>query len=208
MNKDSWENDRRLIERWQNGDESAFEEIYRQNAKKVKDFLTQRYNISPPEIAEDLFDEAMLALHQRKHTYQVTGLISTYLCRIIKNKYINELRKLPKDFIIVPLDSLSKSHDEDESWEWEKDETHSVDFKYDTDDADMIVQQALSLMKSSLCKEIFLLKYWNGLTLKEIAIQLDRNESYVRRRINECAKLLKEIIEQLISQNDDKSGKR
>lgn len=200
MTKDPWENDQQLVKRWQNGDESAFNEIYRQNANKVKGFLTQRYNISSLEIVEDMFIEAMLALHQRKHTYQVTGLISTYLCRIIKNKYIDELRKLSKDFIIVPFDSLLKSNDEDESPEWEEDETNPTAFMYDTKEEDVILHEALNLMEKSLCKEIFLLQYWHGLTLKEIALKLNLNESYVRRRVKVCEKHLKEIMEQLRNQ--------
>lgn len=200
MTTDPLNNDRQLIERWQNGDDSAFNIIYRQNAPKLKAFLKNRFPGASSEDLDDMVDETMLALLENKYRYKSDARISTYLYRIMSNIYIDKLRRDATGPAIIHFEDIVALGTEDESPEWEEEER--ADFQYDTNEADTILHQALELMGKSVCREIFQLQYWNKLTLKEIAIVLKLNETYVRRRVKICEKQLKKIVEQLRKENE------
>lgn len=203
MPEDSWQKDRLLIERWQNGDDQAFDEIYLQNFSKVEARLVKNLGISS-ELAEEMFGDAMIVLHQKKQTFIVEGLLSTFLYVIAKNKSIDELRKSQNKMSRgwVNLEDWQRSTENLDETEinvlgWSKSAFNFQTFYHDTDEEDPILAQALQMIRETVCGRIFHLQYWEGMILKEVAHNLNMNESYIRRKVKECERELKKIIEQL-----------
>lgn len=201
MNIDPWYNDRQLVKSWQSGNEKAFNEIYKQNLKKVTGKLVRELGITE-ELAEEMFDDAMIVLHQKKETFIVKGRLSTYLYEVAKNKSIDEQRK-PINRMTYSLDKLPRivSEDDDDfgNYEWEKDDFESDSFTNETEIMDSIVQKALNIIDRKACKEILVLRYWNALKLAEVAVKLNLDYAYTRKRAAECEKHIKEIVQKLKS---------
>ena len=197
MNENNWENDKKLIERWQNGDEQAFDEIYKRNKAKVESALIRKLGISR-EIAEDMFHEAMEILWGKRYVFIVKGLISTYLIQVALYKAIDELRKRGKTVRLedVDLEDLEKTN-----FEWDKEELTSDFFVGETEIINPILHEALDLMTKKPCNKILQLYYVYKLKLEEIAKKLGMNDSYIRRRKGECEEHLKEIYEKLKKDN-------
>ncbi|NIJ52295.1 RNA polymerase sigma factor [Dyadobacter arcticus] len=195
MAKEHWQKDLQLINAWQNGNERAFAEIYKQNYVKVKGALVQNLGISA-EMAEEMFDEAMIVLNEKKRTFILEGLLSTFLYKIAKNKSIDELRK---GQVKMLKNSIDLDDAEAEINDWSSQTFDHTTFAFDTEEADKILRQALHIMDGSICGNIFNLQYWGRLKLKDVAENLQMNESYIRRKVKECERKLKETVEILRS---------
>lgn len=198
MNIDPWRNDRQLIKRWQDGDNKAFKEIFRQNVKKVTWKLVQDLGITH-ELAEEMFDDSMMVLHQKKETFTVKGRLSTYLYEVAKHKSIDEQRKpinqIMQSFEYLPRVVLDDDDFGNYEWGQEDFETNSLIDKTET--IDIILHKALNLIDKKPCKEILVLRYWNELKLAEVAVKLSLDYGYTRKRAAECEKYIKEIVQKL-----------
>jgi RNA polymerase sigma factor (sigma-70 family) len=193
MTKNTFENDKKLIEDWQKGDDKAFEAIFKQNNNKVIRSLCRNLGVSV-EMAEEAFNEAMVVLHEAKYKFEIRSLLSTYLYQVASHKCIDERRKPPHK---ISQQSTEITTVEDFT-KLDHLLSESPDF-YE----DMILQRAFEQLEPKPCKEIFILQYWHQQRLNDIAKQLNRNESYIRRRVKECEQYLKVLVEQLKKMQDD-----
>jgi RNA polymerase sigma-70 factor (ECF subfamily) len=83
--------DEDLMSRYHNGDEDAFEMLYRRYEKPVFSFI---YRILMSAIdAEDLCQETFLRLVKEKEKYQVLGSFKTWIFRIALNLCRDRLRR-------------------------------------------------------------------------------------------------------------------
>jgi RNA polymerase sigma-70 factor (ECF subfamily) len=81
----------RLMEAAQNGHGGA----YRRLLAEVSVWLTRYFQRRlPPGEVDDAVQETLLALHRRRHTYDVQYPFGPWLAAIAKNKWVDQLRSL------------------------------------------------------------------------------------------------------------------
>ena len=95
----SWDNstspyvytDEQLIARFQKGDEQAYSELVNRYRDRLMNFVFQYFG--DMELAEDIVQDTMLKLYQKKHYYKEIAKFSTWIYTIAKNLAYTELRR-------------------------------------------------------------------------------------------------------------------
>jgi len=103
--------DEELMKRFQDGDENAYTELVNRYRDKILNFIFNY--IGDFEISEDLVQDTMVRLYQKKHYYKEIAKFSTWLYTIAKNLANTELRKKKqrKTTIISHLSKDDKPYD-------------------------------------------------------------------------------------------------
>ena len=83
--------DEELISRFQNGDERAYVELVYRYKDKLLNFVFQF--LGDLEQAEDVVQDTMLRLYEKKHYYKEIAKFSTWIYTIARNLANTELRK-------------------------------------------------------------------------------------------------------------------
>ena len=86
--------DEELISRFQNGDERAYVELVNRYKDRLLNFVFQF--LGDIEQAEDVVQDTMLRLYEKKHYYKEIAKFSTWLYTIARNLANTELRKKKK----------------------------------------------------------------------------------------------------------------
>ncbi len=81
-----------LVERWQAGDEGAFEALVRRHERRVFRLLLRM--LGSREEAEDVAQEAFLSLHRHGHRFRRESRFSTFVYRVAANAALNRRRSL------------------------------------------------------------------------------------------------------------------
>ena len=89
------------------GDAGAYVAFLTQSGAHLRAYFRRRLMTSPNEV-EDLVQETLLALHNRRHTYQTTQRLTPWLYAIARYKLIDLLRTQS------PRRQLEVSFDDDE----------------------------------------------------------------------------------------------
>jgi RNA polymerase sigma-70 factor (ECF subfamily) len=84
--------DGELVQRWQSGDESAFEDLVRRHERRVFRLLLRM--LGSREEAEDVTQEAFLSLHRHGHRFRREARFSTFVYRVAANAALNRRRTL------------------------------------------------------------------------------------------------------------------
>ena len=84
--------DAELVERWQGGDPSAFELLVRRHQRRVFSLVFRM--LGSREEAEDVTQEALLALHRHGHRFRGEARFSTFIYRVAANAALNRRRSL------------------------------------------------------------------------------------------------------------------
>ena len=83
--------DEELMKRFQNGDENAYIELVNRHRDKILNFIFNY--VRDFEVSEDITQDTMIKLYQKKHYYKEIAKLSTWLYTIAKNLANTELRK-------------------------------------------------------------------------------------------------------------------
>ena len=86
--------DEELMERFQNGDEKAFNEIVIRYRERIVNFILGM--VRDFDKAEDLAQDTLLIVYERKHSYKKIAKLSTWIFTIAKNLTFTELRKVKR----------------------------------------------------------------------------------------------------------------
>ena len=86
--------DEELMERFQNGDEKAFNEIVIRYRERIVNFILGM--VRDFDKAEDLAQDTFLIVYERKHSYRRIAKLSTWIFTIAKNLTFTELRKVKR----------------------------------------------------------------------------------------------------------------
>jgi RNA polymerase sigma-70 factor (ECF subfamily) len=155
-------------------------EIYNEHKGTFLSFSKKNFNL-PKEIAEDIYQDAFLSMHQNIQTGKLTELtvpLRTYLFQIGKNKIFDYYKKT-KNEIDSGLDDFSPIYEEEES---------------NTEERNLIVYNAVSQMESP-CKEILFYYYWEEKSMKEIAqLKEYSNADVAKTQKSKCMKKVKAFI--------------
>jgi len=84
--------DGELVQRWQSGDEGAFEDLVRRHERRVFRLLLRM--LGSREEAEDVTQEAFLSLHRHGHRFRREARFSTFVYRVAANAALNRRRTL------------------------------------------------------------------------------------------------------------------
>ena len=159
-----------------------FEELYEENYKIVYGYLL---SLSKNEtISEDLTSDTFLKAFEKISTFKGNSKISTWLCQIAKNEYLQYLRKHKK------TDSIEECFD-----------------IADTDRIeDIVLDKTMAITIHKLLhdleepyKEVFVLKVFAELDCKDIACIFEKTETWARVTYHR-ARL--KIIERLGNKNE------
>ena len=86
------------------GDNDAYAAFLRQSGAHLRAYFRRRLIASPDDV-EDLVQETLLAIHNRRHTYRTSDLLTPWLYAIARYKLVDLLRsQSPRRAAEVPLD--------------------------------------------------------------------------------------------------------
>jgi RNA polymerase sigma-70 factor (ECF subfamily) len=164
----------------QRQDRSAYIQIYKHFAPRVKSFLMGKGLNSAT--ADDVLQEVMLAIWQKPHLYNpAKAAVSTWIFTISRNKYVDRLRR-----------------EQRQQCESDEPDLRAGDTMESTDD---VLQQqkknAVHKALTGLCpeqQEVVVLSFIKGLAHGEIAKHLNLPLGTVKSRIRIAFKYLREDL--------------
>ena len=177
------QNELELIVLAQSGQSDAFGKLYDAYIKKIYNFIY--YKTWHQETAEDITSQTFFkALNALKKFNPEKGSFSSWLYQIARNNISDHFR------------SLKPTTDIEDAW----DLSDKTDILADTDTKLKLekLRGGLSILTNEQ-REIVILRVWEGLSHKEIAEILDKNESTIKVSYSRAvAKIRKEIVIALV----------
>ena len=169
--------DQHIIEAMRAGNFSILNQVYKEHAPTIRSWIIK--NNGHEEDAQDVFQEAIIALHQKAndHSFVLTCPLGALIFRICQNKWLNQLRKKNRETEV-------------RNWEEEryKDESSLVPM-LEAIEEEQIRQRKLDAcfqQLSELCQKLLQLLI-SGVSSGEAAVQLGMNDANtVYRRKNAC----------------------
>ena len=168
--------DETLMARFQGGDEFAYIELVNRYRDKLNNFIY--YFLGEAEAAEDIVQDTMIKLYEKKHYYKEIAKFSTWIYTIAKNLANSELRKKKrrKTFTISELSKDKMNYDlVDINAQVEKDIESEYDLK-------KIKSAIHNLPKSS--RTVIILRDIEKLSYNEISLIVEVPIGTVKSRIN------------------------
>ena len=145
------------------GDKVLFEELYEENYKIVYGYL---FSLSKNKtISEDLTSETFLKAFAKISTFKGDSKISTWLCQIAKNEYLQYLRKQKKS---EPIEEYTDIEAPERIEDIVQDKSITI-----------TIHKLLHNLEEPY-KEVFILKVFAELSYKDIACVLNKTETWAR----------------------------
>ena len=168
--------DEDLIRKFQEGDESAYEEIVERYSRQLYSFI--RGIIKDPMYADDLLQETFIRLYQNKNSYREIARFSTWIYTIAGNLAKTELRrqKIRRWF------SLSGSGDDDRPLELPTNEPDPLTDVERSDKMERIRTEIDNLPR--VFREVIYLRDVQELSYEEIGTILGIPLGTVKSRVN------------------------
>ncbi len=174
------------ILRAQSGDATAFEELYRQNSRRVYGLCLRM--VSDPFEAEDLAQEAFLQLFRKIHTFRGESAFSSWLHRLTANVVLMSFRK--KRAHLTSLDEICRTNDDDSG---QKLEIGEADVRLTGMFDRVNLQTAIDSLPEGY-KRMFLLHDLHGYEHNEIAEILDCSVGNSKSQVHKARKRLREVL--------------
>ena len=168
--------DENLMSRFQSGDEFAYIELVNRYRDKLNNFIY--YFLGDVEIAEDIVQDTMIKLYQKKHYYKEIAKFSTWIYTIAKNLANSELRKRKrrKTFTLSELSKDKRNYDlVDMNASVEKD----IESEYDLKKIKLAINNL-----STASRAVIVLRDIEKLSYSEISSIIDVPIGTVKSRIN------------------------
>ena len=159
--------DEDLMSRYRNGDEDAFEMLYRRYEKPVFSFI---YRILMSAVdAEDLCQETFLRLVKEKKKYQVSGNFKTWIFRIALNLCRDRLRRKKfRSHRSIDAPSLSQNGNINEFENALSDPAPDQIDCIEKNEMKVLIQQAFTKLPEKQ-RTVVILKEYQALKFSEIA---------------------------------------
>ena len=162
----------RMMAAAQVGDANAYRTLLAELAPWLRRYYARRL---PPAMTEDAVQDVLLALHEKRHTYDPSRPFGPWLAAIARYKWIDRLRSLKAD-AAEPLD-----------------ETIGVPDHGDAVIAGSTFQQLLTELKPSQAEAIRLVKL-EGYSVEEASRATGQSVSLIKVNIHRGLKNLANII--------------
>ncbi|MGD0038069.1 MAG: sigma-70 family RNA polymerase sigma factor [Bacteroidota bacterium] len=152
-------NDLELVELFQNGNETAFNELVGRYQEKVY-WIARRF-VNDHDQADDIVQEVFVKVYKSLKNFRGESGIYTWLYRITINVALNALRKQRiRDFIRI-----------DEFFETAEDENEQPDAIFEKDEQKKLIEEAIAKLPEKQ-KAVFILRYHEELSYEEISLIL------------------------------------
>lgn len=175
-----------LIDRWREGDRSAFEELVRMHMSDA--YLVALGFTGNPDDARDLSQDAFIKAFEARRTFDSKRPFYPWFYRVLKNHCLNFLQRHRK--------SWESLHHKDSAEERFASGASTPLEKMEKGERVRMVRAAIERL-SFEHREIVVLKNFRGYSYKEIATILDIPTGTVMSRLYYARKILKKIILEL-----------
>ncbi|MFO7892002.1 MAG: sigma-70 family RNA polymerase sigma factor [bacterium] len=181
--------DEELIERFQDGDSYAFEQLVYRYKDRLTNFV---YNFLRNKVeAEDIVQETFLRLYRNKHSYKKIAKFSTWFYTIAANLAKTELRKRKRKSML----SISNMGIEDKDYDI-PDVSLSPEKKVDSNIKEKIIRDKIEKLPLKF-REVVILRDIEQCTYEEICEILNIPIGTVKSRINRGRQKLQKELKHL-----------
>ena len=177
-------NNKHLMAGLQNGDESAFEAIYKMFAPRLYYFVYEY--IPQKDISENIVQEALMALWNKKDELTVGTNLGAYLFTVAKNNCLYKLREIKYRQRIFDYGQISESELEANYWALESLETT----RFNETEIEQIIENTLEQLPPQ-CRAVFNLSRFEGKKNREIAEELNISVKAVEGHITKALKVFR-----------------
>jgi len=168
--------DEKLMSLFQGGDENAYIVLVNRYKDKLINFIY--HYLKDSESAEDVVQETMIKLYQKKHYYKEIAKFSTWLYTIAKNLANTELRKRKNRKITF----LSHFSNDDKTYEIPSDDLE-IGQQVQTDVVNEIIKNAVNQLSEKF-KTVIILRDIQEISYEEISEIIGIPIGTVKSRIN------------------------
>ncbi len=172
--------DAELVQLWHNGDDVAFEMIYKRYASKL--LATAMRKTGERSVSEEFVNDAFLKLYTEKQKKRNIESIEAYLSTIIKNRVIDHYRHV----------SVQKKYEEFRAKHYSE-----LDFSTINELQAKELREQIDLDMAKLppkCRTVFNLSRFSNMSNKEIAQFLDISENTVEQHMRKALRLMKSSL--------------
>ena len=189
-------NDTELIERFQQGDTAAFDTLFTRYQKRTYR-LVQRF-ISNREDALDLTQDAFIRAYQGLGDFKSQCQFYSWLYRITVNLCIDFLRKKSRSEVLL--------YDSDESGELPManipdPRAESPAKAVENKELRTHIRKAVRRLPPKQ-RQIFILRHWDGLSLKDIAAVVGRSDGTVKAHLLHAHRNLRKHLRSYLQETD------
>ena len=168
--------DEQLMSLFQEGDENAYIELVNRYKDKLINFIF--IYLGDLESSEDVVQETMIKLYQKKHYYKEIAKFSTWLYTIAKNLANTELRKRKQRKTTL----LSQFSKDDKTYELPSNDPEPGQ-EIQTDIVNKIIKDAVDQLSEKF-KIVIVLRDIQGLSYEDISEIINVPIGTVKSRIN------------------------
>ena len=168
--------DEQLMSLFQGGDENAYIELVNRYKDKLINFIFNY--LGDLESSEDVVQETMIKLYQKKHFYKEIAKFSTWLYTIAKNLANTELRKRKQRKTTL----LSQFSKDDKTYELPSNDPEPGQ-EIQTDIVNKIIRDAVDQLSEKF-KIVIVLRDIQGLSYEDISEIINVPIGTVKSRIN------------------------
>jgi RNA polymerase sigma-70 factor, ECF subfamily len=185
--------DKELIIKAQGGDTAAFEDLVYRYDKKVLSIALKYAN--DRDDAKDIYQEVFIRVFKSLKSFQFRSEFSTWLYRVTTNVCLTyKGRKKKRIFLSIDNNEYEDSQTIEISTE-ENDES-LPDVRVSSNELDEKINEEVNKLPPKK-KMIFVLKYYEGYKIKEIAEMLHCKQGTVKKSLFDAAEKLKSQLEYL-----------
>lgn len=180
--------DEALMVGYAKGNMRAFETLYLRHKDPLLRYFLRQTNIRAS--AEELFQETWQSLIRNSANYQTSAKFSTYLYKIAHSRLVDHYRKQGR----ADWQSIEESEEFGQLLELSaSSETQPNESLYKEESKQHLLKGLEQLPANQ--REVVVLKFENGLTVREIAETLDENAEAVKSRLRYALSKLKNYFE-------------
>ena len=158
------------------GEAAAYHQLLERLTSHLRAYYRQRFTRigHGPAEAEDLLQEALIAIHTHRHTYDRSQLFTPWIHAIARYKFLDYLRRTKSSFKNLPMETV-----------------HELTAESDMTavDSGLDLQRLLSEISSKAREAIQYVKL-DGLSVSEAAVRSGMSESAVKVAVHRGLKAL------------------
>jgi RNA polymerase sigma-70 factor (ECF subfamily) len=174
------DSDPELISLWKEGDEKAFECLYKRYVVYLTNIATKK--TTSIDIAKDCVQEVFLSVYHRKDELQTTTSLKSYLYTALQHKIYNHYQKVLTRIKYEQAASVNL-----------KIVGNNLNEEFESKDLEKQIQEKI-LSLPPQCRKVFLLSREEQLPYKEIAKQLNISVNTVDQHIQKALRILKNTV--------------
>ena len=177
--------DHTLISAIKDGDRKAFRELFDRYYKLL--LGTAIIMLKDSNSAKDVTQEVFLQIWKKRETLRIESSVKAYLKRAVINRSLNIIKAKKPIVEETVLQDLSQN-------------SSSAQQILEAKDLEKAMQLALDQLPER-CRLIFVMRRLEGISLKEIASQLDISPKTVENQITKALKVLKEAVSRYLEED-------